>query len=320
MKISIIIEWENVLLSELDRCRRMLQIIYEQSVEIHSSVEMIILNNPEQVSIESVITFFKKNLTIDPSNSVKVRFEESPDSHYYELKNFGADRATGDIIVFVDTDVIPEDKWLHELVTPFMEDPTVNVIAGNTYVDPIDSVNKAFALGWFFPMREKDSWGSKSVQEFYANNVAFRKSLFLQYYFPPMPFGMTRGSCEILAKKLYENNIPILMKNAAQTKHPAPNGWKHIIVRALANGRDRVLRKRMDNNSVLGSYGYMYQYAYVRIKQTFCRSFHQYDYFQLSKKEKIMAYMLMISYYTLVILGATFTTFSPKMTSKWWRI
>jgi len=320
MKTSIIIEWENVLLSEMKRCTTMLKVLYEQALALKLSAEIIILSNPEQVSSETVRLIVNENIQLNTKSSVVVRFEEAIGCHYYELKNYGAGLADGEILVFVDTDVIPEDGWLYELTAPLLENPDVNVVAGNTYIDPVDGINKAFALGWFFPMRETQPNIKKHGKEFYANNVAFRKTLFDEYPFPPMPSGMTRGACEMLAEKLIEKNISIWINSAAQTNHPAPKGWWHFSVRALANGRDRLLRKKMKPTSGLKSYLYLYSYAFSRIKQTFNRSFDEYDYFKLTLTDKVFAYSAMIIYYVLVITGGTLTLLFPAITTKLWRV
>ncbi len=320
MKISIIIEWENVLLSEMKRCTTMFKILQEQALALKLPVEIIILSNPEQVSSETVRSIINKNIHLELESSVAVHLEEAIGCHYYELKNYGASLASGEILVFVDTDVIPEDGWLRELIAPILENTNVDVVSGNTYIDPVDGVNKAFALGWFFPMRETQPNKEKHGKEFWANNVAFRKTVFDKYTFPPMPSGMTRGACSMLAKKLTEHNIPILINSAAQTHHPAPKGWWHFSIRALANGRDKFLWSKMKPTSSLKSYLYLYSYAFSKIKQTFSRSFNEYDYFKLTLTDKLLSYSLMSIYYVLVIVGGTLTLLSPTMTAKWWRV
>jgi hypothetical protein len=66
---------------------------------------------------------------------------------YYELKNAGARKAIGDVIVFLDSDVIPEPGWLARLIEPFA-DEDVGVVAGNSYLDPQGFYGKTFALAW----------------------------------------------------------------------------------------------------------------------------------------------------------------------------
>jgi len=320
MLVSIIIEWENVLLSEMKRCTTMLQELHAQAVSLKLPIEIIVLSNPEQVSTETVKSIVNENIQLDVVNPVVVRFEEAVGCHYYELKNYGAGLANGDIIVFIDTDVIPENGWLYELTGPIIEHSDVNVVAGNTYIDPVDIMGKAFALGWFFPMRETKPSIDKYGKEFFANNVAFRKTLFEKYPFPPMPSGMTRGACEMLAEKLIEQNIPIWINNAAQTSHPAPRGWRHFSARALANGRDRFLRRKMKPTSSLKSYLYLYTYVFGRIKQTVKRSFSKYDYFELTFTDKVLSCSIMGIYYILVIAGGSLTSLFPALTARWWRV
>lgn len=318
--ISIIVEWENVVLSEMQRCINMLRVLYKQAIDLEMPIEIIIINNPEQVKSTEVKCIVNENIDLDINSFVKLRFEEAMGCHYYELKNHGASIAHGEIVVFLDSDVVPEDRWLYELTIPIFEDFTVNVVAGNTYIDPADTINKAFALGWFFPTKQTDPMKNNHCEEFYANNVAFRKALFDINPFPKMPDGMTRGSCELLAERLIEQNIPILFNGAAQTSHPAPSGIQHFLIRALANGRDRFLRKKMEPASTIKSYLYLHSYGFRRFKQTIHRSLQKYEYFELSFMDKLSAYFIMYIYYTLVIIGGSLTLLFPAITSKSWRV
>src|SRR5262249_59822180 len=72
---------------------------------------------------------------------------------YYALKNHGARRASGDLLLFVDSDVLPDGDWLAHLMGSFARED-VGVVCGQTYVAPSDVVARAFAVGWRYPVRE----------------------------------------------------------------------------------------------------------------------------------------------------------------------
>jgi len=47
-------------------------------------------------------------------------------------RNYGARLASGEIICFLDDDSIPDQKWLHEIVSSFRNMPSVAVVSGHT--------------------------------------------------------------------------------------------------------------------------------------------------------------------------------------------
>jgi hypothetical protein len=164
-----------------------------------------------------------------------------PDSRYYELKNRGAAEAAGDIVVFLDSDAIPEPGWLESLLAPFA-DPDIQVVAGHAYIQPDSLYSKAFALWWFFPLRAEPE-PLEPTTHFFANNVAFRRATLLAHPFPSVD-GTSRGACVALAATLGRAGIPIWKTTRAQVAHPAPRGFHHFATRALAQGRDRIARER----------------------------------------------------------------------------
>lgn len=176
MKFSIVIEWENAVLSELGRARAMLQRLQSQILNRPSEeFEILVMYNPEQVDINLIETILATDFSEEVRSCCRVLIAEG--LHYYELKNYGAEKATGDIVIFVDSDVIPEPKWLDNLIDIFYLNRDANVVTGAYYIDPVSFVDKAFAINWFFPLRsESDS--VRHSNRFFANNVAFRRDFF----------------------------------------------------------------------------------------------------------------------------------------------
>jgi hypothetical protein len=59
--------------------------------------------------------------------------------------------------LFLDSDVIPQAGWLKFLLGSLDNNPAVEVVAGNTFLDLSDFMGRAMALSWLFPLRETDS-------------------------------------------------------------------------------------------------------------------------------------------------------------------
>ena len=60
-------------------------------------------------------------------------------------RNSGVEHATGDVVVFIDDDAVPEREWLAELVVPFADD---RVVAAGGRIDPAWPAERP----WWFPI------------------------------------------------------------------------------------------------------------------------------------------------------------------------
>lgn len=237
--LSVVIEWDNARISELERTRRMLRELASQLRHLRDRfdrpVEVLFLHDVAQVE-RAVISATLEAAFDVPPDLATVAIHATDGLGYYELKNYGADSSAAEILLFLDSDVIPEPGWLERLLSSFERDD-VGVVCGNTYVDPEGLYAKAFALFWFFPLRRPDG-RLVPASQFFANNVAFRRSVFRP--FPPSR--QFRGQCVALARTLrFEDRVRIYRQEAAQVSHPPPNGFGHFFNRALCEGHDNLL-------------------------------------------------------------------------------
>lgn len=252
---SVVIEWENVKLSEMDRCRQMLDALSAQIAELQTPraeqyllpgttllrarFEIIVLFDPQNLDrgvIEGILTAH-----LPPSPWYEWRLLAADVDGYYAQKNYGAEHAKGDWLVFIDSDVVPEPGWLVNLMAP-LADGGRQVVAGHTFLDPEGLLGRTFALTWFFPLPSKErKLGTTS--HFFANNVAFRRECFIAHPYRLLG-GSARGACTQMAWELKENGIGITLNTAAQVSHAAPNGLKHYLLRGIAQGRDDLLVSR----------------------------------------------------------------------------
>jgi Glycosyl transferase family 2 len=236
---AICVEWENTRFAELQRTRLMLRSLRAQIMAL------------PQPPVPPVINFLFDRRTVDAGLMARVLAEEftygappvevntvaTDGLRYYELKNLGAQRASAEIQIFLDCDVVPEPGWLAAMLDAF-DDPKVGVVGGETYIEEVSFYSRAFALFWFFPLRD----GAESLElapRFHANNVAFRSAVFAKHPFPDMD--SYRGQCVVLGRTLHANHVGLYVQKRARVSHPRPLGLWYFVARALHNGRDWVL-------------------------------------------------------------------------------
>jgi glycosyltransferase involved in cell wall biosynthesis len=248
---SIILEWENAKLSEADRSARMLAQLSRQlshlAPRFHREPEIIVLYHEDIIDVEKLNKMFSE-AALSKAWAAQVRMLAAPkDLKYYSIKNHGFKHTNREVVVLLDSDVVPEDGWLATLLED-MRDGKVDVVCGETYLDPDSLCARAFALFWFFPART-DKGCLEPATYFFANSVAFRREIFAAHPFPEVE--LFRGQCNILASKLRQLNRVLLRDSRAKVSHPAPNGLYHFVARALCTGSDLCVRDKWSGKASL---------------------------------------------------------------------
>ncbi len=159
---------------------------------------------------------------------------------YYPLKNKGIRASTGDILVCIDSDVLPDPGWIFHLLGA-LADEAVEAVAGQPYIRPESLFSRAFALGWTYDRKRPGTGLTRKGKKFYANNIVFRAGAIRPGGFPDIGKA-TRGASTKLRVALARRKIVIWMSNTAFVAHPAPLNFAHLVERALAHGRDKYAR------------------------------------------------------------------------------
>ncbi len=240
VSFSVVIEWDNARLSELGRTHRMLAQLAAQLAALDPARfflrQVLFAFDRTRVQRELVEGIVRGALS-GCLRTGRLGLLATDCLGYYELKNAGARRCDGEVVVFLDSDIVPEDGWLRRLLGPF-RDPRIRVVAGSAYIEPQGFYSKAVALWWFFPLRDAHG-GLRPTNRFFANNIAFRRELFLATGFPRT--ATFRGQCILLANRLRRSGVQILERRDARVAHPPPNGGWHFVCRALCEGHDNAL-------------------------------------------------------------------------------
>lgn len=299
----MIVEWENARSAGNARATRTLRELFVQIGEVIEEIEQrpeLIILYEKDVALETIeIALSSAGVGNAP---VEVRLHATEGSNYYGQKNEGAELASRDYLLFLDSDVVPEAGWLRAMLGSLNNN--IHVVAGSTYVETDSFFGRAFGLFWFFPLRSP-SRGLVETSFFYANNVVFLRKLFLAFKFPDLP--LYRGHCTALGAMLRRRGIRLYQQTNARVIHPPPSAL-HFIHRALSEGYDITTRARLAGmQRDLGALELRRQLQAVRIRiDNRSRSMN------IGRNERLAATMLGRVYCLLRFAGQEWAARSPE--------
>lgn len=308
---SVIIEWENARFAELQRTRFMLQALLAQIRALPPNgsppPQVFFLYDKLSIDGDMVNRVLGEDFVAEPTEA-RVSVLPSEGLRYYQQKNQGARLCDGDIVIFLDCDVIPEPGWLQGLLDAFA-DPQVCVVAGETYIEYHNFYSRAFALFWFFHLRNP-AQDLRQSNFFHANNVAFRRETFKRFPFPEIP--AYRGQCSVLGRTLLANGIKIYMQMSSRVSHPCPLGVRYFLGRALNNGRDQVIVAAMDSANGRVPWRSVYWNYASSMGRTWQKFRQNAGTVGLGPAGCVFAFGVAVLYFTLKALGEMITLIWPN--------
>ncbi len=325
MNISIVIESDNLMFSDPARLRRSLELLEDQvrqvpealrfnafALSIERPVEVVLIaagdlgrSGSDQQEIEELLEGPPERGAL-----LEVRRVITSGVRYFDQKNLGVEKAAGELIVFLDSDVVPEEGWLRELLRP-LADPSVEVVGGNTYVGFDDLYSRAMALNWFFDLRAAGPVQTR--HRFYANNVAFRRATIERFRYETVA-GTSRGASVDLASRILAAEIPIHYQPESRVAHPAPNGLRHFVRRAVAQGRDNVLLVRRGGRT-RRTWQALWHFQ-LWIRHSVRVTLRQHRRVDLPVWQIPFALTVAFVYYACALAGGVFTTLFPGWMSR----
>ena len=322
VRVSVVVEWENALLSDEARVPLLFSALIREIGMLDEPIELLVMYNPDVVDGGALGRLLAEN-ALENANGVTLRLLSVSGQHYYDLKNKGVLAAAGEIVVFADSDVEPEPNWLRSLVAHLDANPDIGMVGGWTYIKPAGPVGKAFSAGWFFPLRPRDGTLVESPARFlWSNNCAYRRNSFLAHPYRASRFNETRGACGRQLVEMNTHGVTTANLSSAVVSHPAPNGVKHFVRRALAEGRDRSVDLLLADGTLSRrrSFARLARFAARKVKQTLHNSVFERQRLDASLIEAPILVSIMATYYALLLCGALRTLVSPDSARNKWRI
>jgi hypothetical protein len=154
-------------------------------------------------------------------------------------------------------------------------------------------------------------------RKFYANNIAFRTELFRTARFPDLD-RRTRGAGTLLGKKLEGLGHAVWQNRRALVDHPPPANLRHMIVRALAHGRD-IYMKESEERTVRGLVRSQ-STAARRLARGYSQTFHSRRRVGLHIWNVPLVLTIISAYYGFFALGGVLTHISPSVMGRLFRL
>lgn len=239
-RLSIVLEWENVLSGGEPRAEAMLRQLNAQAQEICNQadpcIELISVFDPTAIDADHLHALVEERL--ESTGHIARTYVAAEGEDYYGMKNVGARRASAPLIMFLDSDVVPESNWLAPLINTCDSNPAAGVVASSVYLETGNLMQATLALIWVFHPRHIGE-GVLSLREMRTNSTVFRREIAIAHPFKKVP-GTARSSCALLTEELLEAGVSIVRSMGSRLEHPAPNGVS-FFSRAIARGRDAVV-------------------------------------------------------------------------------
>lgn len=233
-ELSFIVEWDNTRYYAIQRARRMLHRLVRQVKTITRRAEILLLFD-EMETASAHVEAAADDVARQAAGAVDVRTIPVRGLRYYQLKNHGAKHARGSMLVFIDSDVLPEDGWLTHLLAS-LDDSSVDLVIGGTYVQTDTLYSKIFALGWYYPERTAQD-SLTTTTSLWVNNLAVRRATFEKHPFPESRELYIQQTPDY-AEQLQAAGVIIYLNQQARVAHPPPRFWRS----ALIAGHDGAIR------------------------------------------------------------------------------
>ncbi|WOD40830.1 glycosyltransferase [Nodosilinea sp. E11] len=228
--------------------------------------EVLVLDNECSLDLKTRVESFAQSIT------VPLRYLSVEAIGLHNGRNTGAQLSSGDIIVYIDDDVIAPQGWLENICQPFL-DPAVGGVGGRTlprWESPPPNWVKALEPSFFSLLDLGSETRAMTESELpYGCNMAFRRDLVVKLGgFPPDGVG---GGWIEWRRGDGETGFARKVKQAGHVIMYSAEGWLYHRI-PLSRQSFKFIRHRAMKSAVSGSYTKARQHNLSRselLKDTF---------------------------------------------------
>lgn len=207
-------------------------------------IELILVGSEEEQYREW------RGMTSATAPFLRVVTVDAEGAPYYVLKNRGAERATGEIIAFVDSDVYPDPGWVSSIVEAI--DAGADATAGVSLFrertarrTPLPVLQTAASVSFGHVVGEERESKTPAAWAIVAHNVAFRADVFREHSFDTK---MGRNcSIGLLHETLKRNGKRIALVPGQRVEHSFSAKWFVYPFHMRVGWEEYTLRRRNSN-------------------------------------------------------------------------
>ncbi len=228
---SIVLETENLGMAGLADLKASLDSLKMQDLSIDNVNEILIL-------VGSHVSQNVQNKLKDEYPWLKIHIEKE-ELDYAKSKVRGAEIATGNIVIFADSDMRYQKTWLKNMIKAFVTNPEADIISGDTRLETNSIYSMSLNLTWMVQLLPNDMKCPTETSFFPLNNFAIRKRVMLE---TPVPYTLPlyRNKIPIWEKMLIQKGCRILKAPGTRGYHAPPGGFVDWLYRMLIYGSDFV--------------------------------------------------------------------------------
>ncbi len=153
---------------------------------------------------------------------------------YYQMKNAGAQIAAGQLLVFLDSDLVPVCGDFSDLLAPVIENKCM-VACGHTFFPTDTFLERCYAVFWMFPIFKFPETIGK--YQLFVSSTVVPKQWFIEFGSFPQVGGL-RASCTLFSRALQRAGYSIAHPDVWFRHALWDDRVSFFIWRALAMGRN----------------------------------------------------------------------------------
>lgn len=231
MKVSVVLATYN----RLDTLKEVLQALFKQDFP-KDQYEILVSDDGSSDGTREYLQ------EIAEEAPVEFRYRLGDHGGPAQARNWGIQKAQGEIVTFTDDDCIAPPDWLSSIMDAFNRYPQVVGVSGYMEADPETLENNIYAryekyahMGDFMRNQQKEHVGGKDFLGGATNNVAYKREVLLEVngFDETFPFAAAKDADlkERIVDKGYKMvHIPV------KVTHKHPYSFKRLMRQAYVRG------------------------------------------------------------------------------------
>ena len=189
---------------------------------IGNTIEALLKQNFPKKNFEIIVVDDgSSDRTVEAAKEYPVKVFPLPHKGPAYARNFGAKKAKGSIILFTDSDCVPDKNWIKNMVKPF-EDENVVGVSGTYKTLNQESFIARFG-GYEIGQRHEKMAKQKTIDFIGTFSAGYRKNIFLKFGGFDTRFKTSSGEDPELSYRIAKAGFRLVFQSSAFVYHPHPS-------------------------------------------------------------------------------------------------